>query len=158
LPAYSDETIVKNLSQFPEVKWHVFSKHNKQPFTTGNVSVMKIDNRAFIESMASGAGVLCGAGFEGPAEAMYLGKKVLVIPMLVQYEQHCNAAGAAAMGATVINTLEEKFHPVIKEWLMNGKPINVDYPDITADIIELIMQRHAPNDKQKTKAKAENAV
>lgn len=142
LPAYSDESIVKHLSQFPEATWHVFSKHNKQPFTHQNVIINKIDNRAFIQSMASSAGVLCGAGFEGPAEAMYLGKKVLVIPMLAQYEQQCNAAGAQAMGATVIKTLDAAYHDTIRHWLVNGKPIVANYPDITADIIARIIAKH----------------
>lgn len=142
LPAYSDETIVKHLSQFPEATWHVFSKHNKQPFTHQNVIVNKIDNRAFIESMTSAAGVLLGAGFEGPAEAMYLGKKVLVIPMLAQYEQQCNAAGAQAMGATIIKTLDVAHYDTIRNWLANGKKITVDYPDQTADIISRIIREH----------------
>lgn len=142
LPAYSDETIVKHLSQFPEATWHVFSKHNKQPFTHQNVIVNKIDNQAFIQSMASAAGVLCGAGFEGPAEAMYLGKKVLVIPMLAQYEQQCNAAGAQTMGATVIKTLDAAHYDTIRKWLANGKPIVANYPDITADIIARIITEH----------------
>ena len=149
LPAYNDEKIVKHLSQFRNAKWEVFSKHNKQPFIAGNVSVKKIDNRAFIESMAASAGVLCGAGFEGPAEAMYLGKKVLVIPMLTQYEQQCNAAGAKAMGATVIKTLDEKYYGTIREWLETGKTIAVDYPDNTAEIVVGIIRKHAPTYKHK---------
>ncbi len=148
LPAYDDESIVKHLSVFKSTRWEVFSKHNKEPFTAGNVSVRKIDNRAFIESMASSTGVLCGAGFEGPAEAMYLGKKVLVIPMLTQYEQHCNAAGAAAMGATVIKTLDERNYATIRNWLDNGERIKVNYPDITAEIIEQIIKKHAPSIQQ----------
>lgn len=154
LPAYDDETIVRHLSVFNEAKWEVFSKHNKQPFVSGNVSVKKIDNRAFIESMAASAGVLCGAGFEGPAEAMYLGKKIMVIPMLTQYEQQCNAAGAAAMGATVVKTLDEKHHNIIREWLERGRSIEVDYPDITEEIIAKIIKEHAPNYRQKTKTPA----
>jgi len=144
LPAYDDATIVKHLSQFTNASWDVFSKHNKEPFTSGNVRVRKIDNTAFIESMVSSAGVLCGGGFEGPAEAMYLGKKVLVVPMQTQYEQQCNALGAEAMGATAIPMLSEKHYPVIKNWLENGKPITVDYPDITTEIIARIMREHAP--------------
>ena len=92
--------------------------------------------------MASAAGVLCGGGFEGPAEAMYLGKKVLVIPMVGQYEQQCNAAGAEAMGATVIKMLDEKNYGTIRNWLDNGKPVVVDYPDITADIVAKLMKEH----------------
>jgi uncharacterized protein (TIGR00661 family) len=151
LPAYDDATIVKHLSQFPEARWQVFSKHNKKPFVSGNVSVRKIDNREFIESMATSAGVLCGAGFEGPAEAMYLGKKVLVIPMQTQYEQHCNAAGAAAMGATVIKMLGEAYYPAIRNWLRAGLEIKVDYPDITSEIINQIIRKHVPSFVQKTK-------
>ncbi|GAA4462788.1 glycosyltransferase family protein [Nemorincola caseinilytica] len=142
LPAYSDETIVKHLSQFPEAQWQVFSKHNKQPFTAGNVTISKIDNKAFVESMASAAGVLCGAGFEGPAEAMYLGKKVLVIPMQVQYEQQCNAAGAASMGASVAKTLDTPHYDIIRRWLAEGRPIQADYPDMTADIIAHVIRTH----------------
>ena len=142
LPAYDDATLVKHLSQFPDATWEVFSKHNKEPLAIGNVRLMKIDNTAFVKSMASSAGVLCGGGFEGPAEAMYLGKKVLVIPMVGQYEQQCNAAGAQVMGATVIKMLNEKNYPVIREWLDNGQPIVVDYPDMTADIIAKLMREH----------------
>ena len=94
--------------------------------------------------MASCTGLLCGAGFEGPAEAMYLGKKVLVVPMQAQFEQQCNAAGAAAMGAAVIKMLDEKYYDTIQNWLTNGQKISVDYPDITADIIARIMREHAP--------------
>ena len=158
LPAYDDTTMVKHLSQFKNARWEVFSKHNKAPFVSGNVSVAKIDNRAFIESMARSAGVLCGAGFEGPAEAMYLGKKVLVIPMLTQYEQQCNAAGAAAMGATVIKTLDEKYYSTIREWLENGKPIEVNYPDITAEIVAKIIKNHVPFYKQINKEKISAGV
>ena len=153
LPAYDDATIVKHLSHFNHVNWEVFSKHNKEPFVVGNVSVRKIDNRAFIESMAASTGVLCGAGFEGPAEAMYLNKKVLLIPMLTQYEQHCNAAGAKAMGATVIKTLHEKYYETVGVWIDNGKKIEVNYPDITAEIIERIMREHGNHKIQNQKTK-----
>ncbi len=152
LPAYDDATIIRHLSQFPDTRWDVYSKHNKEPFVAGNISLKKIDNRAFIESMASCTGLLCGAGFEGPAEAMYLNKKVLVIPMLTQFEQHCNAAGAAAMGATVIKTLSAKNYPTIRHWLDNGQPIEVKYPDLTKEIIATIVKNHAPQSKLKSKA------
>ena len=142
LPAYDDETLVKHLSQF-DVPWHVFSKHNKEPRTVGNVHLKKIDNQEFVKSMASSTGVLIGGGFEGPAEAMYLGKKLMVIPMTGQYEQQCNALGAKAMGASMIPLLDQKYHPEIEEWVKNGQPVKVDYPDITADIIAELMRDHA---------------
>lgn len=144
LPSYDDNALIKHLSQFKEVKWEIFSKHNKSPFTEGNISLRPINNDAFIKSMARSAGVLCGAGFEGPAEAMYLGKKVMAIPMLTQYEQHCNAAGLIKLGVPVINMLSEKYYGDIRKWITEGKPVSVDYPDETTAIIKKIIYEHAP--------------
>jgi uncharacterized protein (TIGR00661 family) len=143
LPAFSDETIVKFLSNFPDVSWQVFSKHNKTPFSAGNIQVVPVNNDGFTHSLESCAGILCGAGFEGPAEAMYLGKKVMVVPMKGQYEQHLNAAGAKEMGASVIETLSDEYLPEVGNWLKNGIAISVNYPDITGSIVDTIVERHA---------------
>jgi len=147
LPAYNDEALVKHLSQFKQVRWQVFSKHNKQPFEAGNVAVQPIENNAFLRSMAGCTGILCGAGFEGPAEAMFLGKKVMVVPMVAQYEQHCNAAGAATLGASVIPILDEKYYPQIGNWLENGTVIKADFPDHIHEIAKQIFSKHATQNK-----------
>ncbi len=144
LPAYDDETIVKHLSQFSEVTWQVFSKHNKVPFTNKNVQVQPIENNAFIASMQGCAGVLCGAGFEGPAEALFLGKKVMVVPMDQQYEQHCNAAAIKELGVPVIMRLSGKYYPKIKWWLADENRIEVNYPDNIAEVVAKLMKAHAP--------------
>jgi uncharacterized protein (TIGR00661 family) len=144
LPAYDDETLVKNLSHFSDVTWHVFSKHNKEPFTHQNVQVAPIQNEAFINSMEQCTGVLCGAGFEGPAEALYLGKKLMVIPMDGQYEQHCNAAAIKELGVPVLKRLSLKYADKIKWWLMNDERVRVNYPDNIADVVAQLMKEHAP--------------
>lgn len=143
LPAYSDKKIVKALGRFKDVQWQVFSKHNKEAFEEGNVSVRPISNESFIESMASAHGVLCGAGFETPAEALYLGKKLMVIPMKGQYEQQCNAAALADMGVPVIKSLKKKHREVIGQWLQSDARVSVDYPDITATIIDKLFEKAA---------------
>lgn len=147
LPAYDDNMLVSHLSIFDNVEWQVFSKHNKEPFIFKNVHVRPIENDAFIESMANGAGVLCGAGFEGPAEALQLGKKLLVIPMHQQYEQHCNAAALEDMGVPVIKHLGKQYYDMIRKWIADEQRIKVDYPDITERIVADLVQTHS-----KTKA------
>jgi uncharacterized protein (TIGR00661 family) len=142
LPAYDDERIVKHLKKFKSAEWQVFSKHNKKSFTDGNVTIQPIDNELFLKSMANCKGVLCGAGFETPAEALFLGKKLLVIPMKTQYEQQCNAAALKKMGVPVMKSLKKKNYPIIKEWLEYGKTISVDYPDITEQILDTIIKNH----------------
>ncbi len=142
LPAYNDERLIKNLEQFKNVQWDVFSKHCKETTKSGVVTIQPINNEAFIKSLASSTGVLCGAGFETPAEALYLKKKLLVIPMKAQYEQQCNAATLKTMGVAVIKSLKKKHHWIIKDWLAYGKAVPVNYPDVTEQIIEMIIAKH----------------
>ena len=139
LPAYDDIRLLRNLGNFKNIQWDVFSKHNKKVVKHNNITIQPINNEAFIKSLASCTGVLCGAGFETPAEALFLKKKLLVIPMKGQYEQQCNAAALKAMGVPVIKSLKEKHLPIIKDWIEYGKIIPVDYPDVTEQIINNII-------------------
>jgi uncharacterized protein (TIGR00661 family) len=143
LPAYEDKRILKVLKEFPDVKWQVFSKHNKKPFKEKNIIIQPINNEAFIESMASAEGILCGAGFETPAEALFMNKKLIVIPMKGQYEQQCNAAALKDMDVPVIKSLKLKHAGKIKKWIETGKKIKVDYPDNTEEIINKILTEHS---------------
>ncbi|OYU79264.1 MAG: glycosyl transferase [Flavobacterium sp. BFFFF1] len=142
LPAYDDRKLLKRLAEFPEVVWDVFSKHNKKKMKRGNITIQPINGEAFTSSMASSTGVLCGAGFETPAEALFLGKKLLVIPMKNQYEQQLNAAALKSMGVPVVKSLKAEYAETIKAWLKNGERIPVDYPDHTQAIVDRIVKRH----------------
>lgn len=139
LPAYDDQRILKTLSKFKNVHWEVFSKHTKKAYEVGNVAVQPVRNEAFLESLACATGVLCGAGFETPAEVLFLGKKLMVVPMRGQYEQQCNAAALKEMGVPVIKSLRKKHHAKIGEWLANGTPPQVDYPDLTEQLLASIV-------------------
>ncbi|MFN8416845.1 MAG: glycosyltransferase family protein [Cytophagaceae bacterium] len=143
LPAFEEEKLIKRFQLFDKVQWHVFSKHSKKSYQFKNVSVFPIRNEAFVQSMATSAGVICGAGFETPAEALYLGKKLLAIPMKGQYEQQCNATALSELGVTVIKNLKKNKLDIIDDWLTYGKAIDVDYPDITEKIIDQVLHKHA---------------
>jgi uncharacterized protein (TIGR00661 family) len=142
LPAYDDKRILKVLKQCENVQWQVFSKHNKQVMGYRNILIQPINNEAFIESMASAEGILCGAGFETPAEALFMNKKLMVIPMKNQYEQHCNAAALKEMGVPVLKSLKSENVEMIKNWVAAGTTIEVDYPDNTEEIINKILSAH----------------
>lgn len=144
LPAYEDKRIVKVLKEIDYIKWEVFSKHNKKAFKEKNIQIQPINNEAFIKSMAAATGVLCGAGFETPAEALFMKKKLMVIPMKGQFEQHCNAAALKSMGVPVIKSLKNKHLKKIIDWVNNGPIIEVDYPDITEEILNKILTEHSP--------------
>ncbi|KPM32171.1 Glycosyltransferase, family GT1 [Croceitalea dokdonensis DOKDO 023] len=140
LPAYSDEKILKLLKEIKHVEWEVFSKNTTSNFQWNNISIRKINNEAFIKSMASSNGILCGAGFETPAEALHMGKKLLVIPMKGQYEQQCNAAALKQMGVTTLKSLKKKQLDTIRDWVESDRKLEVHYPDITETIVDRILQ------------------
>jgi uncharacterized protein (TIGR00661 family) len=140
LPAYDDKHLVETLSLFGDYNWHIFSKHTSNSYEIGNISVRKITNNEFVADMANSSGVLCGAGFETPAEALFLNKKLMVIPMKGQYEQQCNAAALEMMGVPVIKNLHPSQFEKISNWLESDEKVKVDYPDQTRKIIRKIFE------------------
>jgi uncharacterized protein (TIGR00661 family) len=147
LPAYDDKRIIKILGEIRNIEWQVFSKHAKKEYKEKNIYIRPIQNEAFVESLVHCSGIICGAGFETPAEALFLKKKLLVIPMKGQYEQQCNAAAAKKLGVPVLRSLKKKHLSAIKEWTGLPQIISVDYPDHTENILDMIIRKHS-NEKQ----------
>ncbi len=139
LPSYDDDRIIKNLVEFKDIKFEVFSKHNKKPSNKKNIKILPIQGQKFLDSMSSSTGVICNAGFGTTSEALFLGKKLLVIPMKNQYEQQCNAAMLKSMGVSSIKSLKSKHHKKIEDFFLNAKAIKVDYPDEIKLIIKKIL-------------------
>jgi len=142
LPAYADEKIIQVLSKIENAEWQIFSKHLKQPYIYKNFSVKPIETKSFEKSITRCKGILCGAGFETPAEALYLKKKLLVIPMKGQYEQHINAAGLADLGVPVIQKLELNQIDSIQKWVDSDTVIHLSIPDKTQDIIDNVLSKY----------------
>ncbi|MEI7733813.1 MAG: glycosyltransferase family protein [Ferruginibacter sp.] len=157
LPAYEDKRIIKVLSQIKNIQWEVFSKHSKKEYTEKNIHIRPINNDAFIDSMITCTGMLCGGGFETPAEVLYLKKKLMVIPMKGQYEQQCNAAALQTMGVPVIKSLKEKHLEKIKTWTNSTLIISVNYPNITEKIVNDIIKKHMTGKKPDTISLGESA-
>lgn len=143
LPAYDNERLLNVLGKIKTERFHVFSKHSNSLIEKGNVLIEPIENERFIRSMASSKAVICGAGFETPAEALYLGKKLLVIPMKNQYEQQCNAAALERMGVRTLKSLKKKYILLIQDWLKFARPIRMDYEDPIPAIVARLFEEAA---------------
>ena len=143
LPAYDDKKLVKLFLKFPGIQWHIFSKHITKPYHIGKISVFPVNNEAFTISMASSHGVLCGAGFETPAEALYLRKKLLVVPMKNQHEQHFNAASLKQLGVQAIKKVSKKNLSKIEAWIETENSIEVDYKETARPAIERVLKLYA---------------
>ena len=141
LPAYSDEFILDKVKEIPGSNWQIFSKHSKQHYKTNNAEVFPINNVLFQKSLANCEGLLTGGGFEGPAEALYLGKKLLAVPMHHQYEQQCNALALEKLGVPVI-WKEHTFLEKLKNWVASSQRIEIFFPDETEYIIKNIIEKY----------------
>ena len=117
LSAFNDETVRHYFGHLKGFQFQVFSKEVKQAFTDGNITFLPVNNRLFTESMINSAAIVTGAGFETPAEALHLHKKIMAIPIRGQYEQLCNAAALQKMGVKVIHKIDNKFAQVFREWI-----------------------------------------
>ena len=82
----------------PGVRLHVFSDTEPRAHSPA-LTFHGLSGRAFLERMAVARGVVCTAGFESVSEALWLGRPALMVPTPNHYEQRCNAADAAAVGA-----------------------------------------------------------
>ncbi|MCB0755410.1 MAG: glycosyl transferase [Flavobacteriales bacterium] len=152
LPAHSDERIVKALKRYPNIEWQVFSKHGKEGFIDENVWLRPINNEQYLESLANCTGLLCAAGFGATTEALFLGKKLCIIPMKKQFEQQCNALALSQMGIPVVKSLKKKWHDRIQTWLEEENPIRVNYPDNAELIVSTIIRNEIlkdPNGQEK---------
>lgn len=141
LSHYSDEVVVNTLKLVKDCRFEVFSKKVKEPAVMGNVTLFPINNETFTHSLIHSHGVITGAGFETPAEALYLQKKLLVLPIKGQYEQLCNAAALKEFNVTVIDTITGGFHYEVMKWLaaLPTKPLvlSQDTYEIVQRAIEL---------------------
>lgn len=150
LPAHDDKELVGELGKIPEVCWQVFSKHARSPYQHGNVQVHPVNNELFNKSLASCEGLLTAGGFESPAEALFMGKKVFSIPMKGQWEQQCNAEALRRMGVPVRKEIDRQFSGALKDWVKNGQVIPVHFPDKTEHIVEQLVSGHSLSWRKKS--------
>lgn len=90
--------------QHPEIPIHCFWDKKGVPdeySPTNNLTFHQLNDKKFIEYMASCKGYLTTAGFESVCEAMYMGKPILMVPVKGHFEQKCNAADATQAGAGI---------------------------------------------------------
>lgn len=117
LPAYGDEFLIEQLNRLKGERWKVFSKKAEVSYVNGNVEVYPVNRRVYSEALLTAQAVLIGAGFQGTSEALYLKKKMLVVPMVDQYEQLCNAAALDKLGVTIVDRIEEDFTDRLERFL-----------------------------------------
>ena len=82
--------------------------------------------------------MISGAGFTLTSEALYLGKKLLIIPQKNQYEQQCNTVALASLGVAYSNAWPPKN---LKNWLLSKKTIKRKFHTKSTEVIKTIQKR-----------------
>ena len=143
LPSFDDKHLLPYLQQIADVRWEVFSKHSTRKYRQGSISVSPVSNQEFNRSLVQSHGLLTGGGFEGPSEALFLGKKVMMIPMKNQFEQQCNAEAARQMGVPVLQHLDAGFVPAVRKWLVEPFRVETNFVNETEDIVDKLVKQYS---------------
>ena len=136
LPSFDRECLEKAFHKVKGIEFQWFLNDIKEIRKEGNITYFPVNQKLFNESLINCHGILTGGGFETPAEALFLNKKILSIPIQNHYEQECNAAALKLLGVPVLNKVGDDFHIEIENWL-NGK---IEYPKIQANDIPKTLQ------------------
>jgi uncharacterized protein (TIGR00661 family) len=147
LPAYQDKILVDFFQKVdPSRSWVVFSKRQMATAVFGRVTVHPASDALFCKHLEHAEAVLCGAGFETPAEALFLGKKLWVIPMKQQYEQACNAEALQRMGIPTSPGLTNSVVDDLRAWLQGKSPAARIWPDHTEALLSLCFDKVGQNE------------
>lgn len=141
LPSYCDHILLKFLQPHKDFRFEVFSREVNQVVEKNHIRFIPVDKNAFNQSLINCSGIITGAGFETPAEALYLKKKLIAIPIKGQYEQQCNAAALKKLGVKTIDKLEDGFKDIFLNWINEPGTPSVFFPHSTESIIEFVMSR-----------------
>jgi len=145
LPQYAIQNLAPHFLKQPSFHFEVFTKEVSSITCQNNITYFPINNEQFTSSLIRCYGIITAGGFETPAEAMYMNKKVLSIPILRHYEQACNAAALEKLGVMVLKRIDEHFDQYFKQWISEKKAIKLDLQHSTADIVELLIKNNQTN-------------
>lgn len=127
LPSYCEPQLRQLFHAFADCRFQVFSRQTNQVVRDRNIEWIPVSRQLFNHSLIHCSGIITGGGFETPAEALHLGKKIISIPIRAQYEQQCNAAALKQMGVLCLKTIDDSFADHFEEWLNNDHALQMDY-------------------------------
>lgn len=139
LPSYCQPELLHYFGLLKDFRFEIFSWQVNKPERHGHITFLPVSNSGFSQSMIGCHALVCGAGFETPAEALHLNKKMMVMPIKGQYEQCCNAAALERLGVKAITGLNEKFHERFERWINSYQPVRIQYTMNTEAIVDRVM-------------------
>ena len=129
----SQEDVIRLLAPFSDYHFAIYGPFNGS-CDIAHLEFKPASREGFHQDLHRCNGVICNAGFELASEAISLGKKLLVKPLLGQTEQESNARALYELDLGM--TMETLQRPSVDAWLQWDKQQQVHYPDVAQHIVE----------------------
>jgi uncharacterized protein (TIGR00661 family) len=142
LPSYCEPQLEQIFHPLKEFRFQIFSKETTELKSSGNIQFLPVVRVLFNQNLIHCAGIITGGGFETPAEALHLGKKIISVPIRGQYEQVCNAAALEKIGITCLQKIDENFASVFYNWIEEKKSVCIDYSKTIPESLEYLFAMH----------------
>lgn len=142
LPSFCEPQLERIFHSFKEIEFQIFSFETSKPKKSRNIQFFPVDRSLFTQSLVHCSGIITGGGFETPAEAIHLGKKIIAVPIRAQYEQVCNAAALEQLGVTCLQKIDDHFSSSFYKWMEQKERVRIDYSKTIPDLLEHLFLVH----------------
>lgn len=144
LPSYCEPQLTEIFQAFPDIHFEIFCSDIIQPRRQGNIHFLPVNKVLFNQSFIHCSGIITGGGFETPAEALHLGKKIITIPIRSQYEQQCNAAALKQLGILRLKSIDADFKDNLYNWMNEARILKMDYSQTIPQCMDyLFAKKHS---------------
>lgn len=128
LPFEDADVIAHFLAPFHDYQFLVYHSQRPQLPLAEHIQWFGFNREGFKQHLACCGGVIGNAGFELASEALTLGKKLLVKPLIGQFEQLSNVAALQLLAAA--DCMMSLDTHLLKRWLKAASPNPIAYPRV----------------------------
>lgn len=137
LSSISVDDQIKFFTLFPNEYFYIFNSEVNENLNFENIKLRKVDKLNFTEKLIRSKGVICHTGFQTTSECLFLGKKMLVMPIKNQIEQIYNTKTLKKLGVMSIDSLDIK---KFKDFFINDYSVKLNYIDELDEICKYIIK------------------
>ncbi|WP_115720105.1 MJ1255/VC2487 family glycosyltransferase [Gallaecimonas mangrovi] len=145
LPFESVAEVLALLEPFPDVEFYCYHPQANNE-DRGHIRLRSPSRSGFHADMADAVGVIANGGFELPSEALRQGKKLLLKPLLGQFEQLSNVLTLRQLG--LASVMYELSAAELDAWLELPAAQPVSYPDVAASLADWLLAGNFENREQ----------
>ncbi len=136
LSSISVDNQIKFFNLFPNEQFYIYHNEVDKAYDFENCHLRPIDKVKFTEKLIKCKGVICHTGFQTTSECLFLGKKMIVMPIKKQIEQIYNTNVLKKMGVLSADQLEI---PIFNEFFENDYSVKLNYQDEMDLVCERIL-------------------